>query len=360
MNKVKDTLKELTDIKFALDESTIVAITDAKGDIIFANEKFCQISKYSREELLGQNHRIINSGHHPKEFFRDMWRTIGKGKVWKAEIRNRAKDGSIYWVDTTIVPFLNDKGKPYQYVSIRHDITQRKMLEDSIKELPQRILRAQEKEKERIAMDVHDDLGQSLATLKLNIQSVMHEMNAQESKFKKDFDNVLKNINTIIEKTRRIATGLRPQVLEVIGLSAALKLLIEEYREIKGLNITFDGVPLDHYAFQAEEINFYRIIQEALNNIIKHSQASEAHVTMEITDQTLKVTIKDNGKGFKFLNNAPKNIEHNLIRGLGLSIMQERAHVLGGDLEIHSRARQARAVQGTTIVLKIPVLQRKT
>jgi hypothetical protein len=126
--------RELANQKFALDQHAIVSITDTDGIILYANDRFCEISGYSREELIGQNHRIVNSGTHPVELFRDMWNTIIGGQVWRGEICNRARDGHLYWVSATIVPLLGDRGTPEQYIAIRTDITDRRRMETQLSE----------------------------------------------------------------------------------------------------------------------------------------------------------------------------------------------------------------------------------
>ncbi|MGC5327513.1 sensor domain-containing protein [Brevibacillus sp. SYSU BS000544] len=132
--ELHESLVELSEFKRVLDQSTIVAITDLSGVILYANDKFCEISKYTKEELIGENHRMLNSGYHDRSFFKNMWATISDGKIWSDELKNKAKDGSYYWVKTTIIPLLDKHGKPYQYISLRTDITKGKIVEEKYRE----------------------------------------------------------------------------------------------------------------------------------------------------------------------------------------------------------------------------------
>ncbi|MCA9400737.1 MAG: PAS domain S-box protein, partial [Candidatus Omnitrophica bacterium] len=354
MSDVKEVLdqhvKKLSDIKFALDVSAIVAITDITGKITYANDKFCEISKFDRHELIGQNHRIINSGYHPKEFFREMWKTISKGDIWKAEIRNKAKDGSFYWVDTTIVPLCEKTGKPYQFIAIRNDITKRKKMEIAFQQLPQRIIQAQESERSRISRELHDDLGQSLATLKMLIQSsfldlMNHPENIHDIKKK-----IVDYTDVTIEKTRRISAGLRPSTLEVLGLNTALKSLIDDFRKLSAIDVLYDFVDLTQVSFYGESINLYRIIQEILNNVVRHAKADRVEINFKYYQDRLHVTVADNGQGFKL---DQRKVKKGLISGLGLSTMQERAKLLKGECHIDSIPGT-----GTSIFINIPVDKR--
>lgn len=152
-SELQAALAAIKNQQFALDQHAIVSITDADGAVIYANDKFCEISQLKREELIGENHRIVNSGYHSKEFFNTMWSTISAGEVWNGEICNRAKDGGLYWTSATIVPFLNADKKPYQYISIRTDITQQRRLKEEIEA------------SKRLLQNVMNTLGEGVYTL---------------------------------------------------------------------------------------------------------------------------------------------------------------------------------------------------
>src|SRR5215212_6604809 len=213
----EESLRLLEEIRYALDQAAIVAVTDQRGIITYVNDRFCEISKYSREELLGQDHRIINSAHHPKEFIRGLWRTIAQGQVWRGELCNRAKDGSIYWVDTTIVPLLNQDGKPRQYLAIRSDITQRKAAEQQLAD------QAALAQLGQLAAVVAHEVRNPLAGVKGSLQ-VLRSRPAIDAGDKRVIEAMIARLDTLNSKVEDILRFARPRspVLEAIEVRPVL------------------------------------------------------------------------------------------------------------------------------------------
>lgn len=179
--RLRKTLQELSHIKSALDQAAIIAITDEKGIIRYVNDKVFEISRYTREELIGKTHRVISSGYHSQEFFKQFWFTIRSGKVWQGEIKNRAKDGSDYWVNTTVVPFLDEQGNPYQYLAIRFDITERKRAEEALR-LSEEKSRQQAKQLELALQKLQRTQAQLVQSEKMSslgqlVAGIAHEIN---------------------------------------------------------------------------------------------------------------------------------------------------------------------------------------
>jgi two-component system, NarL family, sensor histidine kinase NreB len=330
---LKHSLKQLLDVKFALDESSIVAITDHRGIIQYINDKFCEISKYDREELLGKDHRIINSGHHPKAFMKNLWDTISSGKVWRGEIKNRAKDGSYYWVHTTIVPLLNEKGQPYQYLAIRNEVTQRKKAEEELQHMMTHVLEVQEEERKRFSRELHDGIGQSLFSLLIQMDRLMSEHQLPE------LQQIRTNVAGVIEDVREMAWELRPSVLDDLGVVPALRTYMENYSDHYGIAVEFDG-KLRKRLEPLKETVLYRIVQEALTNIAKYADVSEAKVTVQETESAVEAIVADQGKGFT---------RSSTTQGVGLFSMEERARSVGGTFSIDSVPGQ-----GTRVTLSIP------
>lgn len=331
--------KELANLEFALNQHAIVSITDTNGIIQDVNDKFCLISGYSREELIGQNHRIINSGHHPQTIMRNLWLTITQGRVWRDEQCNRAKDGALYWVDTTIIPYLDQEGKPYRYMAISTDITARKEVETQLHALSRRFVSVQEQERRHLSRELHDEIGQYLTGLKLTLEAIPR-LPADAAALRLSFAQGI--VENLLERVRDLAIELRPVALDTLGLIPALGLLFSHYTSQTAVQVMFYQESLqDRYAPEIESC-LYRIIQEALTNVARHAQTDKVSVYIWQIEKFLILYITDDGKGFDATKTS--------LSSCGLNGMRERVLALGGEIKIDSTPNK-----GTSISVNIEV-----
>jgi PAS domain S-box-containing protein len=291
---LRESIKDNTDIRFALDQSTIVAFTDAKGIITSVNDKFCEISKYSREEIIGKDHSLLNSGFHSKGFFKELWKTIGEGRVWKGEIRNKAKDGTLYWVDTTIVPFLNEKGKPYQYVAIRNDITERKKTEETLHRQDKLAAVGQ------LAAGVAHEIRNPLTSMKGYAEFLtLDEKDPERLEFMNIILDEIERVNTIVEDFMVLA---KPKMIEleeknVVPVIKNVISLLEFEARKKHVRLSFE---CEHEIIQIE-CDENRLKQVFLNFIKNGIEAmpngGELHIRTMIHDNNVQISIQDTGIG---------------------------------------------------------------
>jgi len=361
---LESTTQELNNIWHALDQSAIVAITDQAGTIIHINDKFCQISQYSCEELLGQNHRIINSGYHSQDFFITLWQTIVNGKIWEGEIKNRAKSGSFYWVNTTIVPFLDEKGKPYQYVSIRYEITQRKLAEEQLRIYAEKLERSNRELQDFASIAAHDlqeplrkiqAFGDRLFTryrndLSSEAQDILNRMLSSAKRMRKLIDDLLTYSRITIKNNPLAPTSLHQITQEVLS---DLEIRIEQTKA----KIEVCELP----TIDADPSQMRQLIQNLLANALKFHQKDTppvVKVSATIEKDHCVLIITDNGIGFeeKYLDRIFTIFQrlHGKHEyegtGVGLAVCRRIVERHGGSITATSKPGQ-----GTTFLVTLPL-----
>ncbi|MBP3041212.1 PAS domain S-box protein [Bacillaceae bacterium Marseille-Q3522] len=283
-----------TDIMDALNAASIVAITDACGNITYVNDKFIKISQYQEHELIGRNHNIVNSGYHTNAFFKELWRTIGNGQIWNGEIRNKRKDGSYYWVDTTIVPFINKKGKPYQYLSIRNDITERKRTEEMIHRQDKLAAVGQ------LAAGVAHEIRNPMTSIKGYAEYLLLDEN---SKDKKELLTIIveeiERVNGIVEDFMLLAkpNQLKIEEKNIIAIMDDVISLLDYDARKRNVHISFphkqDGMKLKCDENRLKQV-FLNIIK---NGIEAMPDGGDLTVTCERDKTKIHITIHDTGEG---------------------------------------------------------------
>lgn len=344
------TLRELSDLKKALNEATIFAVTDKDDRIIYANDKFCEITKFSKEELIGQNHYIYNSGYHSDEFFQEILRTIRSGKVWKGEILNQAKDGTKYWVDTTFVPFVDEEGKTYQHISIQYDITEKKEAEESLHKAEKLSMVGE------LAAGIAHEIRNPLTTIKGFVQLLSQ---SQENPHTLYSDIVLEEIDRINFIVSEFMVFAKPHTYyfskcNITEIVLSVIKLLEAETNLKNVVI--------NYEFPSKELIVYgerNQLKQVFLNIIKNgieAMPIGGRITIKVnaSDHDISISITDEGLGMNEEQikriGEPFYTTKETGNGLGLMVSHKIIHHHKGVIKVESELNK-----GTTFTITLPL-----
>jgi PAS domain S-box-containing protein len=322
-----------------------IVITDRTGAISWANSAFTRLTGYAATEVLGANMRLLKSDQHDQAFYQNLWQTILDGRIWHAEIINRRKDGSLYTEDSTITALRDARGEITHFISVKEDITERKLAEEKLKTyslklqvLSRRLVEVQETERRNIARELHDEIGQSLTVMQLNLQAMLQSPGTGDQP---RLNETLKVVERVLEQVQDISLDLRPSMLDDLGLESALRWYTDRQAALLELQVEFHADRLEQRLDPVIETECFRVAQEALTNVVRHAQAKAVTVDLRKEDGQIHLRVHDDGIGF-----AVAAVREKAVRGasLGLLSMEERAALAGGGLEFASTPGQGTEV----------------
>ncbi|MDD4969247.1 MAG: PAS domain S-box protein [Paludibacter sp.] len=351
--------EQLRKLSIAVEQSPdAICISDPEGKIEYVNPKTIQLTGFSAEELINENTRIFSSGEKTKEEYTEMWQIIKSGKIWSGELHNKKKNGELYWESTTISPIFDTTGQITHFLAIKEDITDRKRAEIALnkseiqlRKFASHLQNVREEEKVALAREIHDELGQTLIALKIDMgllknKVVKSNATSSSANILVKFDHILTLMDTTIKTVRRIMNGLRPELLEMNGFVATATIYLREFEDRHQIKYEFNSEISNIEMDSQQSLAFFRIFQEALNNIAKHSKATLVKILLRNESNKLFLEICDNGIGFD-KNSSSKQDSYGLIG------MKERVVLLEGELDIISEVGQ-----GTCVRVEIPYIRK--
>lgn len=366
----KKTEANLWDQKMVLDKASIVAETDPMGRITYVNDKFCEISKYSRDDLIGKTHKVVNSGYHSQEFFKAMWHTIRSGDTWQGEIKNKTKDGDFYWVDTTIVPFFSLSGDITKYVSIRHDITREKILQQQLREqiiIAEKVVNASAAKSNFISEMSHEIRNSLNCIMGYAELFETDNLTDEQTQFLKQIRSssqfVFDLMNDTLDSSQIEASKLHLS-RSSINLPQTLQQIINMVSgnaSHKNLDLILTIAPEVPETVVGDQYRLSQVLLNLLNNSVKFTESGKIELSVSLKNpeegRTVLFSVKDTGKGV-----PPEKVPHLFKEfeqchpgasrqgtGLGLSISKKIVELMGGEINVETTVNE-----GSNFYFEIP------